>query len=160
MGFPGGVSGNDSTSQCKRLKRPWFNPWVGKITFFLRRRTWQSIPVFLPGESHEQRSLVGYNPQGCKESYLALMHAQKHLHEYACALSLKLPQFCCSGRHCFGKNPQCSLYLLQVINHFFSCFCLGWVYLLQENGGERKWSHPRSWVKSWMVCHVWVLIFM
>ena len=25
-------------------------------------------PVFLPGESHGQRSLVGYGPQGCKES--------------------------------------------------------------------------------------------
>ena len=24
--------------------------------------------VFLPGESHGQRSLVGYGPQGCKES--------------------------------------------------------------------------------------------
>ena len=24
--------------------------------------------VFLPGEPHEQRSLVGYNPQGHKES--------------------------------------------------------------------------------------------
>ena len=23
-------------------------------------------PVFLPGESHRQRSLVGYSPQGCK----------------------------------------------------------------------------------------------
>ena len=26
------------------------------------------FPVFLPGESHGQRSLVGYSPQGCKES--------------------------------------------------------------------------------------------
>ena len=26
------------------------------------RRSWQPIPVFLPGESHEQRSLVGYSP--------------------------------------------------------------------------------------------------
>ena len=25
-------------------------------------------PVFLPGESHGQRSLAGYSPQGCKES--------------------------------------------------------------------------------------------
>ena len=25
-------------------------------------------PVFLPGESHGQRSLEGYSPQGCKES--------------------------------------------------------------------------------------------
>ena len=24
-------------------------------------------PVFLPGESHGQRSLAGYSPQGCKE---------------------------------------------------------------------------------------------
>ena len=28
---------------------------------------WQPTPVFLPGESHGQRSLVGYGPQGCKE---------------------------------------------------------------------------------------------
>ena len=28
----------------------------------------QPPPVFLPGKSHGQRSLVGYSPQGCKES--------------------------------------------------------------------------------------------
>ena len=27
-----------------------------------------TTPVFLPGESHGQRSLVGYSPWGCKES--------------------------------------------------------------------------------------------
>ena len=32
------------------------------------RRKWQPTPVFLPGESHEQRSLVGYSPWGLKES--------------------------------------------------------------------------------------------
>jgi len=31
-------------------------------------RKWQPIPVFLPGKSHGQRSLVGYSPWGCKES--------------------------------------------------------------------------------------------
>ena len=31
------------------------------------RRAWQPSSVFLPGESHGQRSLVGYSPQGCKE---------------------------------------------------------------------------------------------
>ena len=30
-------------------------------------RKWQSTPVFLPGEFHGQRSLVGYNPWGLKE---------------------------------------------------------------------------------------------
>ena len=34
-----------------------------------RRRAWQPIPaVFLPAESHGQRSLAGYSPQGYKES--------------------------------------------------------------------------------------------
>ena len=33
----------------------------------LLRREWQPTPVFLPGESHGQRSLVGYNPWGHKE---------------------------------------------------------------------------------------------
>ena len=32
------------------------------------RRKWQPTLVFLPGESHGQRSLVGYSPWGCKES--------------------------------------------------------------------------------------------
>ena len=32
------------------------------------RRSRQLTPVFLPERSHRQRSLVGYNPRGCKES--------------------------------------------------------------------------------------------
>ena len=45
--------------------RPGFDPWVGKVPW---RRAWQPTPVFLPGESHGQRSLVGYSPWGHKES--------------------------------------------------------------------------------------------
>ena len=37
----------------------WEDPW---------RRKWQPTPVFLPGESHGQRSLVGYSPRDRKES--------------------------------------------------------------------------------------------
>ena len=44
---------------CKRPKRCRFDPWVGKIPW---RRAWQLTPVFLPGESHAQRSLAGYSP--------------------------------------------------------------------------------------------------
>ena len=36
-----------------------FDSWVGKIPW---RRPWQPTPVFLPGESHGQRSLAGYSP--------------------------------------------------------------------------------------------------
>ena len=45
--------------------RPGCNPWVGKIPW---RRTWQPIPVFLPGESHGLRSLAGYTVHGVPES--------------------------------------------------------------------------------------------
>ena len=42
-----------------------FDPWVRKIPW---RREWQPTPVFLPGESHGQRSLAGYSLWGRKES--------------------------------------------------------------------------------------------
>ena len=60
-GFPGSASGKEPACQCRRRKRLGFNPWVGKTPW---RRTWQPTPVFLPGESHGQRSLEGYSPLG------------------------------------------------------------------------------------------------
>ena len=41
------------------------------------RRAWQPTPVFLPGESHRQRSLVGYSPWDCKESDTTCRHARR-----------------------------------------------------------------------------------
>ena len=65
LSFPDGTIGKEPACQCRRHKRLRFNPWVRKIPW---RRAWQSTPVFLPGESHGQRSLVGYSPWGHKES--------------------------------------------------------------------------------------------
>ena len=43
------------------------------------RRKWQPTPVSLPGESHGQRSLVGYSPQGYKESDMTeRLHSLTH----------------------------------------------------------------------------------
>ena len=42
--------------QCRKTR---FDPWVGKIPW---RRKWRPTPVFLPGQSHGQRSLAGYSP--------------------------------------------------------------------------------------------------
>ena len=50
-----------------------FDPWLGKI---LWRRS--GNPVFLPGESHGQRSLVGYCPRSCKQSDTT--EAAEHAH--------------------------------------------------------------------------------
>ena len=62
MGLPRWLSGKESACQCRRCE---FSPWVGKI-FWRRKR--QPTPIFLPGESHGQRSLVSYSPWGPKES--------------------------------------------------------------------------------------------
>jgi len=47
--------------QCRR---PRFSPWVRKIPW---RRPWQPTPVFLLGEFHGQRNLVGCSPWGHKK---------------------------------------------------------------------------------------------
>ena len=47
------------------MQETQFDPWVGKIPW---RRKWQPTPLFLPGESHGGRSLIGYSPRGSKES--------------------------------------------------------------------------------------------
>ena len=47
------------------MRETGFDPWVGKISW---RRQGQPTPVFLPGESHGWRSLVGCSPWGHKES--------------------------------------------------------------------------------------------
>ena len=62
MAFPGVSTVKESTCQCRRYR---FNSWAGKMPW---RRKWQPTPVFLPGQSHGQRSLVGYSPWGRKDS--------------------------------------------------------------------------------------------
>ena len=64
MGLLSGASDKESACQCKRFKRGWINPWIGKI---LWGRKWHPTPVFLPEKFQGQRSLVGYSPWGYKE---------------------------------------------------------------------------------------------
>ena len=60
-------------TNAEDFKRHGFDPCVGKIPW---RMAWQPIPVFLPGESHGQRSLEGYSPRGRKE--LDMNEATEH----------------------------------------------------------------------------------
>ena len=62
MGFPG--SSEVKASACN-VGDPGSIPGLGRFPW---RRKWQPTPVFLPGESHGQRSLVGYSSRGLKES--------------------------------------------------------------------------------------------
>ena len=60
LGFPGGSDGKESACNAGDP-----GSILGKILG--NPREWQSTPIFLPGEFHGQRSLVGYSPWGCKE---------------------------------------------------------------------------------------------
>ena len=57
--------GKESACRYMRHKRCEFSLWVGKIPW---RRAAQSTPVFLPRESHGQRSLAGCSLLGRVES--------------------------------------------------------------------------------------------
>ena len=63
QGFPGGRL--RICLPIQETQETGFDPWVRKIPW---RRKWQPTPIFLPGEFHGQRSLVGYSPWGRKES--------------------------------------------------------------------------------------------
>ena len=60
-------------------------PGLGRVP---RRRSWQLVPVFLPGESHGQRSLVGNSPKGCKELD---MTEEKAMAPHSSTLAWKIP---------------------------------------------------------------------
>ena len=64
----------ESSFQRRRHKRCGLHPWIRKIPW---KRKWQPTPIFLPGKFHEQRSLVGYSPWGCKELGTVEYSAQK-----------------------------------------------------------------------------------
>ena len=56
LGLPRCRCGKEPVCPRRRCR---FSSWVAKIPW---RRKWQPTPVFLPGESHGQRSLVGHSP--------------------------------------------------------------------------------------------------
>ena len=65
MGFPGGPVDKEPACQCRRHRRLGLDPQIGKIPW---RRAWQPTPIFLPGESLGQRSLVDYSSCCHRES--------------------------------------------------------------------------------------------
>ena len=72
VGLPWWLSNKESACQ---YRRQGFNPWVRNIPW---RRKWKPTPVFLPGEFHGQRSLMGYSPWGRKESDMTELLNKNH----------------------------------------------------------------------------------
>ena len=112
---------------------------IRELGRFPWRRKWQPPPVFLPGESHGQRSLVGYSPRGCKESDTTeWLHF--HLCWYSCSLihqanisnSGNCSNWCIYGkweliRLCWKAGAKCNEPCM--FKWSICCFCLTAVLL-------------------------------
>ena len=103
-------AGNEQRSFCHFWDcTQVLHSWVRKIPW---RRKWQTTPVFLPGESHGQRSLAGYSPRGRKESVR---------HDWVTSLSLPLYVWFSSIPYVWSEN---FLLIESLDNHrpYFLCF--------------------------------------
>ena len=102
--------------------RPGFDPWVGKI---LWRRKWQPTPVLLPGKSHGQRSLVGYNLWGRKESGMTeRLHLQRPILLLAPAMV----------KYYFSKEPFACSFGYKDIRLGYSLQIENQIHLLHSRG--------------------------
>ena len=83
-GFPGVSEGKESSCSAGNNR---FHPSVGKV---LSRKKGQLTPVFFSGKSHGQGSLVGYSPEGRKETGLS----DSYFHFQWFTWPLKWSQWC------------------------------------------------------------------
>ena len=74
------------------------------------RSKWQPTPVFLPGKSHGQRSLLSYSPWGHKRAGHELATKQQQVYVFQCYCQLVLPSPSPAG----SRSPSSSL-------HFYCC---------------------------------------
>ena len=87
--FPRWPSGKEPACHCRRCRRHGFTPWFRKIP---QRRAWQPTPVFLPGASHGQKSLVGHSPRRHSQKRLsARARTHTHIHSPSQGLCTPLP---------------------------------------------------------------------
>ena len=105
-----------------------FDPWVRKIPW---RRDWQPTPVFLPGESHGRRSLVGYGPWGRRVGHDLATRTARTLHpspERRPCVSPKCPSSPHKGVFLYFEAFCQNLFLSSGNCLDLHCFCLNfWV---------------------------------
>ena len=159
LGFPGGSTGKGSTCQCRRCA---FNPWARKIPW---RRKRKPTPVFLPGESHGQRSLVGYSPWGCRvgHDWATSPHLTLYIVVYICqsqpphsslpqlpfwcpyildALSVCSPSVCslCLCLYlCFANKLICTIFLDFTYKQYYTIFVF--LFLTYFTLYDNFWVH-------------------
>ena len=114
----------------RRCRKHGFDPRVGKIPW---RRKWQPTPVFLPVKPHRQRRLVGYSPQGYKESDMT-----EHTYTHVAFVYLLLP-------------------ILSVFSHFFFVSIMLY-HVFSYFSSVHQWSLIVYWY--WALETTWKLLYM
>ena len=121
MGFPGGSASKESTCNAgdtSLIPGSGRSPGEGK---------WQPTPVFLPGNSHGQKHLVGYSVWDCKRVGQDLVAKQK-------LLRYENKQE--------GAFPTCSTAYRQIVESNSSLVCVAQANRVQHllNNGVNKWT--------------------
>ena len=140
LGFPGGTSSKELACQCRRCRRLGFGPWIRKISW---REAWQPTPVFLPGESHGQKSLAGYSPWGCRVG-----HNWSNLtHMLLWILTYSLDIGCISLCLSLTWGSSIWLWSMRTGSSVLSCLCSFWQWDLTQvytSPWEERISFPCS----------------
>ena len=112
-----------SAGQCRRHRRWRFDPWGGKMPW---RRKWQPTPVFLPGESHGQKSPMGYSPRGCKELDTTEWLSRQAQHNHSCRNHVFTRQ-CILKIFTFSRDVKLTTFYRNQMIHYKSLVFL-WIY--------------------------------
>ena len=112
MGFPDGASGKEPSCQCTRRSLGCEDP---------PEKGMQPMPVFIPEESHSQRSLADYSPWGCKVRHDERI---KNLRDLSIAPYLQvvdLHKHVCPNR---GVKDESNTFLgSQMVRRATACIC-------------------------------------
>ena len=123
---------------------------VGKIPW---RRKWQPTPVFLPGESHGRRSLVGRSPWGHKES-----DTTEQLHFHFIRLRLFLSVFSLWNFLNQERVFYFVKYFFMGLLRWLSTFCPSMVYFTDQLSSVESALHfgeKSDWV---MMCNLFYML--
>ena len=95
--------------------------FLASIWMLLWRRKWQLTPLFLPGESHGQRSLAGYSPTGSQ----SIRHNWSDLAQHMDVTGITLKEY----------NPKSLLWLLFLLQQMRFI-----VVFVVKHRSTQKWS--------------------
>ena len=123
------------------MEETQLDSWVGKIPW---RRKWQPTPVFLPGKSHERRSLSGYSSWDHRESNTTQQLNSNNNNalqkEAAAAKSLQSCPTLCDPID--GSPPS------STVPGILQARTLEWGAISFSNDESEKWKQSRSVVSN------------